>query len=201
MIINTAIPKITDDFNSVDNIGWYGSGYQLTTSAFQLLFGKIYSFYSTKVTFLTTIFLFEVGSAISGPAPSSVVWLLLALEVLALLVERYVLLYSKPTAFSLWKPKLTLFQISVIVHAVPLRKRALYQGIFGSVFELPLSLDPCWEECSNPKSVGGGASTLTSRLALLCSLYSSSYWIFPVKTFHNSPAQQSLPSWISMGQR
>jgi MFS family permease len=75
MIINTAIPKITDDFNSVGDIGWYGAGYQLTTSAFQLLFGKIYSFYSTKITFLVTILLFELGSAISGAAPNSVAFI------------------------------------------------------------------------------------------------------------------------------
>jgi MFS family permease len=75
MIVNTAVPSITDDFNSVGDICWYGSGYQLTTNAFQLLFGKIYSFYSTKVTFLVTTFLLEVGSAISGAAPRSVVFI------------------------------------------------------------------------------------------------------------------------------
>ncbi len=66
MIITTAIPRITDDFNSVTDIGWYGSAYLLTTCAFQLLFGKLYSIYSIKATVLTTIFLFEVGSALCG---------------------------------------------------------------------------------------------------------------------------------------
>jgi MFS family permease len=36
-----------------------------------LLFGKIYTFYSTKVVFLSAIGLFEIGSAICGAAPSS----------------------------------------------------------------------------------------------------------------------------------
>ncbi len=45
MIIATAIPKITDEFNSVTDIGWYGSAYLLTTCAFQLMFGKLYTFY------------------------------------------------------------------------------------------------------------------------------------------------------------
>lgn len=45
------------------------------TCAFQLLFGKIYSFYSIKATFITTIFLFEVGSAVCGAAPNSVTFI------------------------------------------------------------------------------------------------------------------------------
>jgi MFS family permease len=36
-----------------------------------LLFGKIYTFYSTKVVFLSAIVLFEIGSALCGAAPSS----------------------------------------------------------------------------------------------------------------------------------
>lgn len=71
MIVTTAIPQITDDFNSVTDIGWYGSAFLLTTSAFQLLYGKIYSFFSIKATYLIAIFLFEVGSALSGAAPNS----------------------------------------------------------------------------------------------------------------------------------
>lgn len=75
MIITTAIPQITDDFNSVTDIGWYGSAFLLTSCAFQLLYGKIYSFYSIKATFLAAVLLFEVGSAVCGAAPSSAVFI------------------------------------------------------------------------------------------------------------------------------
>ncbi|EDN90933.1 hypothetical protein SS1G_00333 [Sclerotinia sclerotiorum 1980 UF-70] len=37
-IIATAIPKITDQFNSIQDIGWYGSAYLLTTTALQPTF-------------------------------------------------------------------------------------------------------------------------------------------------------------------
>jgi len=43
-IIATAIPKITDQFHSLPDVGWYGSAYLLTTASFQLLFGKFYTF-------------------------------------------------------------------------------------------------------------------------------------------------------------
>lgn len=39
-IIATAIPKITDQFNSLQDVGWYASAYLLTTCALQLFFGK-----------------------------------------------------------------------------------------------------------------------------------------------------------------
>lgn len=74
-ILATAIPRITDEFKSLGDIGWYGSAYMLTTAAFQLLFGRIYTFYDLKWTFLSSIFIFEVGSAICGAAPTSPVFI------------------------------------------------------------------------------------------------------------------------------
>ncbi|KAK4085192.1 uncharacterized protein Triagg1_182 [Trichoderma aggressivum f. europaeum] len=39
-IVSTSIPKITSDFNSLDDVGWYGSAYLLTNCCFQLFFGN-----------------------------------------------------------------------------------------------------------------------------------------------------------------
>ena len=47
-IISTAVPRITDDFKSLGDIGWYGSAYMLTTSASQLIYGRVYKFYDMK---------------------------------------------------------------------------------------------------------------------------------------------------------
>jgi len=66
-----AIPQITDEFNSLPDVGWYGSAYLLACCSFQLLFGKFYTFYAVKVVYLTSILLFEVGSVVCGAAPSS----------------------------------------------------------------------------------------------------------------------------------
>ncbi|KAL8829338.1 MAG: hypothetical protein Q9191_002067 [Dirinaria sp. TL-2023a] len=71
-IIATAIPYITDQFKNLNDVGWYGSVYLLTTCAFQLLYGKLYKFFSIKAVFLTGLFIFEVGSLICGVAPSSI---------------------------------------------------------------------------------------------------------------------------------
>ena len=58
-IIGVAIPKITTDFNSLDDIAWYGSVYLLTVTAFQPLFGNLYKYFNPKVVYLSSIALFE----------------------------------------------------------------------------------------------------------------------------------------------
>lgn len=73
MIIATAIPAITNTFQSIEDIGWYGSAYMLTCAIFNPLFGKIYQLYDTKWTYLASIVVFEVGSVVCGAAKSSVV--------------------------------------------------------------------------------------------------------------------------------
>ncbi|CAI7581357.1 unnamed protein product [Penicillium glandicola] len=70
-ILATAIPKITSDFNSLEDMSWYVSAYLLVTSAFILSFGKIYTYYSVKITYLSSLGLFELGSLICATTPSS----------------------------------------------------------------------------------------------------------------------------------
>ncbi|KAJ6526050.1 major facilitator superfamily domain-containing protein [Mycena capillaripes] len=65
-IIATAIPKITDQFKSLDDVGWYGSAYLLSTAATQLLFGKLYQILSIKWVYITTISIFEIGLGSAG---------------------------------------------------------------------------------------------------------------------------------------
>ncbi|KAL8790902.1 MAG: hypothetical protein Q9213_000327 [Squamulea squamosa] len=70
-IVATAIPRITDQFHSLDQVGWYGSAFFLTLAAFQSTWGKIYKYFPLKLGFLISIFIFEVGSLLCGVAPSS----------------------------------------------------------------------------------------------------------------------------------
>ncbi|KAJ0383013.1 hypothetical protein COL922a_011354 [Colletotrichum nupharicola] len=75
-IITTAIPRITDDFHSLNNVSWYASAYLITSCATQLLWGRIFTFYSTKAIYLIAIFLFELGSLLCGVAPNSVAFII-----------------------------------------------------------------------------------------------------------------------------
>jgi MFS transporter, DHA2 family, glioxin efflux transporter len=42
-IVATAIPRITDQFHSLDQVGWYGSAFFLTIGSFQATWGKLVS--------------------------------------------------------------------------------------------------------------------------------------------------------------
>ncbi|KAA8564942.1 hypothetical protein MFRU_008g02080 [Monilinia fructicola] len=70
-IVATAIPKITDQFHGLDLVGWYGSAFFLTLGSFQSTWGKAYKYFPLKITFLISIFVFELGSLICGVAPNS----------------------------------------------------------------------------------------------------------------------------------
>ncbi|EON65089.1 hypothetical protein W97_04324 [Coniosporium apollinis CBS 100218] len=65
-IVATAIPKVTDEFHSLEDIGWYGSAFFITVAAFQSTWGKAYKYFSLKTVFLTAILVFEIGSLICG---------------------------------------------------------------------------------------------------------------------------------------
>jgi hypothetical protein len=54
-IISTAIPKITDHFGAVQDVGWYGSAYAITNAAFQSCWGKAVSLTHARPCFLDMI--------------------------------------------------------------------------------------------------------------------------------------------------
>ncbi|KAJ7165618.1 major facilitator superfamily domain-containing protein [Mycena crocata] len=115
-IIATAIPKITDHFRSLDDVGWYGSAYLLTTSAFQLLYGRFYSFLSIKWVYITAISIFELGSLICGVAPTSN----------ALIIGRAIAGLGSAGIFT--------GGLILIANTVPLAKRPIYTGIVGAMY-------------------------------------------------------------------
>ncbi|KAB8203744.1 major facilitator superfamily domain-containing protein [Aspergillus parasiticus] len=115
-ILSVAIPRITDEFHRLNDIGWYASAYLLTTCAFQLLYGKLYALFSTKWVFLVALCIFEVGSLICGVAPSSVV----------LIVGRAIAGVGSSGIFT--------GALVTIAHIVPLAKRPVYMGLLGGMY-------------------------------------------------------------------
>jgi MFS family permease len=65
-IVATAIPRITDEFQSVDQVGWYGSAFFLTLATFQSTWGKLYKYTDLGISFLAAGVIFEIGSLICG---------------------------------------------------------------------------------------------------------------------------------------
>ena len=65
-ITATAVPHITDDFHSLDDIGWYASVFFMTVASSQSSWGKIYRYFDLKKMFLLAMAIFELGNLICG---------------------------------------------------------------------------------------------------------------------------------------
>ncbi|KAF4973349.1 hypothetical protein FSARC_327 [Fusarium sarcochroum] len=70
-IIGTAIPTISSDFDSFGDIAWYESAFLLPLCVFQLSFGLVFKYYSTKWVLFTLTAIFEIGSIVCASAPNS----------------------------------------------------------------------------------------------------------------------------------
>lgn len=123
-IIATAIPRMTDEFHSLDDIGWYGSAFMLTSSCFQLLIGRIYTFHTAKYVFLVLILIFEIGSALCGAAPSSV----------AFIIGRAIA--------GIGSAGIMAGAIILMTSTIPLATRPIWMGLFGAVFGVASVVGP-----------------------------------------------------------
>ncbi|KAJ5110187.1 hypothetical protein N7532_002832 [Penicillium argentinense] len=123
-IIATAIPKITDQFNSLDDVGWYGSSYLLTTCCVTLMFGKFYTFYSIKWIYLLALSIFEIGSLVCATTPNSV----------GLICGRAIAGLGAAGLFS--------GSILIIGQTVPLDKRPMYTSLIGAMFGIANVVGP-----------------------------------------------------------
>uniref|UniRef100_A0A0B7K7N8 Major facilitator superfamily (MFS) profile domain-containing protein n=1 Tax=Bionectria ochroleuca TaxID=29856 RepID=A0A0B7K7N8_BIOOC len=70
-VIATAVPEISNEFDSLSDIGWYSSVYFLTMCLPQLSFMKVYSRYPIRLTYGAVMVVFLAGSALCGAAPNS----------------------------------------------------------------------------------------------------------------------------------
>ena len=123
-IIATAIPRITTVFNSLEDVGWYGSSYLLTTCALLPSFGKIYTYFDVKWVYLFALLLFEVGSVICAAAQNSVTFI----------VGRAVAGSGAAALFS--------GGMTIVGYSVALRKRAIYIAALSSMFGIASVVGP-----------------------------------------------------------
>ncbi|KAK4139718.1 major facilitator superfamily domain-containing protein [Dichotomopilus funicola] len=75
-VIATAIPRITGEFRSLEDVGWYGSAFLMATCAAQIPYGRIYSLFPAKWVFTSAIMIFMAGSLIAALSPSSPILIL-----------------------------------------------------------------------------------------------------------------------------
>ncbi|KAK2015900.1 major facilitator superfamily transporter [Colletotrichum eremochloae] len=123
-IITTAVPEITTAFNSLSDVGWYGAAYSLCGAALQPFAGKLYTYLSSKQTFLAFLFLFELGSLLCAVATSSDMFI----------VGRAVAGMGTAGLFN--------GALTMIGATVPLQKRPLVIGIMIGLSNMGLVIGP-----------------------------------------------------------
>ncbi|GAW20476.1 hypothetical protein ANO14919_099820 [Xylariales sp. No.14919] len=123
-IIGTAVPRITTEFKSLPDVAWYGAAYLVTVTAFQPFFGNMYRFFNTKIVYLVSIFIFEVGSILCASAPKSSV----------LIFGRAIL--------GVGASGLLQGALAIIGYIVPLEKVPLFQGIVTSAVGISIFIGP-----------------------------------------------------------
>jgi MFS family permease len=130
----------------------------VTACCFQLLWGKVYSFYPAKYVFLALVLLFEVGSVICGAAPNSIAFI-----------------FGRAIA-GMGSAGIMSGAIVLMMSAVPLHKRPLYNGFFSAVLGTSSVVGPLiggaftsnvsWRWCFYINLPIGGAAMLVIWLAL-----------------------------------
>ncbi|KAK3353400.1 major facilitator superfamily domain-containing protein [Lasiosphaeria hispida] len=123
-IVATAVPKITAEFNSLSDIGWYGSAYMLTSCCFQLMFGKLYAEFNIKWMFLIALAIFETGSIVCAAAPNST----------ALILGRAIA--------GLGGAGLMTGALVILAHSVPLHARPRVTGAIGGAIGIAQIVAP-----------------------------------------------------------
>ncbi|EFR04188.1 MFS gliotoxin efflux transporter GliA [Nannizzia gypsea CBS 118893] len=124
IILATAIPTITHEFHSLGDVGWYGSAYLLTQTAFQPTFGKVYNYFNTKWTLLMGIMVFEIGSILCAAATSSPM----------LICGRAVAGFGAAAIFS--------GGVNIITMIFPLKHRAPFLGLMGAMIGMAMIVAP-----------------------------------------------------------
>ncbi|KAJ5542991.1 hypothetical protein N7535_005415 [Penicillium sp. DV-2018c] len=176
-IIATAIPKITSQFNSTSDIGWYGSAYSFAMCAWQPIAGKLFGSFGMKGMFLGCLAVFELGSLLCALAVNSPM----------LIVGRAIAGVGAAGCFT--------GAMCIVAVSIPLVKRPFYIGILQSTYGIATIIGP----------VLGGAFTehATWRWCFWINLPIGAITIFTLVFFFKPPPRDKtkLPSILHRLQK
>ena len=120
MIIGTAMPTIVGELGGLEHLAWVVTAYTLATAASTPVWGKLGDMYGRKATFMTSIVIFLIGSALSG----------MAQDMGQLIAFRAVQ--------GLGAGGLMVGVMAIIGDLIPPRERGKYQGMMAAVMALAM---------------------------------------------------------------
>ncbi|EJU01284.1 MFS general substrate transporter [Dacryopinax primogenitus] len=122
--VSTALPTIVDDLHGGSDFVWIGSAFTLSSTAILPLSGNIATIFGRQWALLSFIFLFAVGSAVTGSAR----------DMPSIIAGRTVQGLGGGGILSLAE--------IVVADLVPLRERGVYLGILGATWSLASAIGP-----------------------------------------------------------
>ncbi|MGW2745943.1 MDR family MFS transporter [Streptomyces sp. NPDC001450] len=120
MIVGTAMPTIVGELGGLQHLSWVVTGYTLATAAATPIWGKLGDMYGRKATFLTSIVIFLIGSALSGMA------------------QNMGQLIGFRAIQGLGAGGLMVGVMAIIGDLIPPRERGKYQGMMAGVMALAM---------------------------------------------------------------
>ncbi|KLT44397.1 MFS general substrate transporter [Cutaneotrichosporon oleaginosum] len=124
LIIATAIPKITSQFDALSKLTWLANGFFLPLFALNLLYAQFLQIFPSKHVILFAVFIFEVGSLVCAVAPSMNV----------LILGRAIAGAGSAGIFS--------GAMVIVAEITPLHSRAQYMALIGICFALASVIGP-----------------------------------------------------------
>ncbi|KAJ3111172.1 hypothetical protein HK100_002778 [Physocladia obscura] len=123
-IVSTAVPSIVLEFGHQQQSSWIGSAFLLSSSASDILWGRLAEVFGRRWPFLMALALFAAGSAFCGMSDSMDM----------LIVGRFVTGLGSGGIFCL--------SAIIISDIVSMRNRGTYQGILGATYGVASILGP-----------------------------------------------------------
>ncbi|WPG99008.1 Hypothetical protein R9X50_00181000 [Acrodontium crateriforme] len=122
--VATLAPVITDQFNSLNQVGWYGTSYLLASCATILIYGQLYSYYSMKANYEIAFLIFVLGSVVTAAAPSSAIFI-----------------FGRALS-GLGSAGVFAGSSIIVANSTSLKHRPIYQAMSGGVESIALALGP-----------------------------------------------------------
>ncbi|POX55664.1 MFS transporter [Streptomyces sp. Ru71] len=120
MIVGTAMPTIVGELGGLEHLSWVVTAYTLATAAATPIWGKLGDMYGRKGSFMTSIILFLIGSALSGMA------------------QNMGQLIGFRAVQGLGAGGLMVGVMAIIGDLVPPRERGKYQGMMAGIMALAM---------------------------------------------------------------
>ncbi|WP_432744025.1 MDR family MFS transporter [Streptomyces sp. JH002] len=120
MIVAPALPTIVGDLGGLNHLAWVTTGYLLASTAATPLWGKLGDLYGRRITFVTAVVIFLIGSVLAGAAQNMA-------ELIAFRALQ-----------GLGAGGLMVGVLAVIAEIVPPRERGKYQGMMMAVMPVAM---------------------------------------------------------------